>query len=67
MDNIILRYVPLPTTTKGLTVRDETGDYNIYLNARLAYEANAETLQHEIKHIIKNDFARASHVREIEK
>lgn len=67
MDNIFLRYAALPSTVRGLTVQDEAGDYNIYVNARLTYEANQQTLQHEIQHITSNDFNKLSHIRNIEK
>jgi hypothetical protein len=67
MSDIYLRYIPLPCTIKGLTVQDEEGRYNIYLNSKLTYEAHAETLQHEIKHIVNNDFSNPSHVKKIEK
>lgn len=66
MDSIILRYVSLPPKTKGLTVQDEAGDYNIYLNSKLTYEAHTETLQHELQHIDSNDFSKLLHIREIE-
>ena len=67
MDNVYLRYISLPPTIKGLTVQDEAGNYNIYVNSRLTYEANQETLQHEIQHITSNDFTKLSHIRNLEK
>jgi len=67
MDGVFIRYLPLPHTVKGLTVQDEEGNYNVYLNARLSYESHTETLQHEIKHILNNDFQNFLHVKDIEK
>lgn len=67
MSNIICRLVPLPVTVKGLTVQDEFGDYNIYLNNHLTHEANQQTLQHEIQHITNNDFSKDSYIKYIEK
>ncbi len=67
MDNVYLRFVSLPATIKGLTVQDEAGDYNVYINSRLTHEANQQTLQHELRHISNNDFQKLSHVRDIEK
>ncbi len=67
MDDVILRYVSLPAAVKGLTVQDESGDYNIYINTRLTHEANQQTLQHEIKHIASNDFQKFAHIKSIEK
>lgn len=67
MDNLYLRYLDLPCTIKGLTIQDEEGNYNIYLNSRLTYEANLKTLQHEINHINNNDFTNPIHVSKMEK
>lgn len=53
----------MPPIIKGLTVQDESEDYNIYLNAKLTYEAHIETLQHKIKHITNNGFSKLSHIR----
>lgn len=67
MDGIYLRYLSLPPTVKGLTIQDEEGNYNIYLNSRLTYEAHTETLKHEINHITNNDFSKHSHIKNLEK
>lgn len=67
MADIFLRYISLPPTVKVLTVQDEAGDYNIYLNSKLTYEAHTETLQHEIKHIDSNDFSKFVPIKEIER
>lgn len=67
MDNIILRYIALPIKIKGLTVQDEEGDYNIYLNTRYTFEANQQTLQHEMMHITNHDFNKLLHVKDIER
>lgn len=66
-EDIIIRYVSLPHTVRGMTIQDEEGNYNIYLNSRLSHEAHIATLQHEIKHIKNNDFASPSHISELEK
>lgn len=66
MDKVILRYMSLPTSVRGLTVQDEEGDYNIYVNARLAHEASKKTLQHELQHIESSDFGSILHIRDIE-
>lgn len=68
MDDVFIRYLPLPPTIKGLTVLDSEGNYNVYLNARLTHEANRQTLQHELQHIKNNDFSKQNlHIRCIEK
>lgn len=67
MDDIFLRYVSLPPAVHGMTVQDEEGNYNIYLNSRHTYEANVNTFQHEIQHIQNDDFNRQAHIKDIEK
>jgi hypothetical protein len=66
-DEIFLRYVALPATIRGLTVQDEEGKYNIYLNSRFTHESHTKTLQHELEHIEGNDFSKALHIKDIEK
>jgi len=67
MERVILRYISLPPTIKGLTVQDNEGNYNVYLNARHTHESNLQTLHHEIQHIEKRDFSRFEHVKDIER
>lgn len=67
MDKVFLRYVPLPYKTKGLTVQDAEGDYNIYINSHLSNESHFQTLQHEIQHIDNKDFQKQLHIKDIEK
>ena len=67
MENIILRLVPLPTTVRGLTVQDDEGKFNIYLNAKFSHEAHIQTLQHEINHINSNDFSKSLHIKDFDK
>ena len=67
MDAIIVRTIDLPTTVKGMTVLDEEGDYNIYLNARLSGDLQAVAFRHEIEHIRRGDFYSAESVGEKER
>lgn len=67
MDKILVWLVQLPPSCRGLTVQDENGDYNIYLNPRLNYETQKETLLHELEHIKKQDFDSLEHVNLVEK
>lgn len=67
MSEVYLRYLNLSVTVKGLTVQDEEGNYNIYLNPRHTYQALNETLDHEINHITNNDFQKFLHIKDIEK
>lgn len=56
MDCIIIRIIDLPARVPGVTVKDSEGDYNIYLNARLADEARVRAYWHEIDHIRRGHF-----------
>ena len=56
LDDYCIRYVDLPSTTKGLTVEDRDGFYNIYINAKLSFYAQQEALHHELRHVQRNDF-----------
>ena len=49
-----------------MTVQDEEGNYNVYLDSRLTYEAHIETLQHEIQHIASNEINQHWHIKDIE-
>lgn len=55
-ENIKIRYIDLPCTIKGITVQDDNGFYNVYINAKLSEEAQIKALEHEITHIKRDDF-----------
>lgn len=56
MDCIIIRILDLPAAVRGVTVKDAEGDYNVYLNARMADEARVLAYRHEIDHIRRGHF-----------
>ena len=51
MDDIHVRLLKLPSTVYGVTVRDENGDFNVYINSNLSASAQDRALKHEMKHI----------------
>lgn len=53
---MIVRKINLPVSVPGITVLDENGDYNVYLNDRLSCEAQAEAFRHEVEHIKQGHF-----------
>ena len=67
MDVVIIRLIDLPHTVKGMTVLDEEGDYNVYLNARLSGEQRVVAFRHELEHIKNGDFYREDSVGEKER
>ena len=54
MEEVIVRLIDL--TVPGVTVLDEDGNYNVYINARLSFEERKKTLAHELRHINKEHF-----------
>lgn len=62
-----IRYISLPYRIKGITVLDEMGFYNIYINSNLSYDQQKKALLHELQHIARKDFDRTdSSIFEIE-
>ena len=55
-DDIPTRLVNLPHHVPGLSSVTEEGEPMIYLNARLTFEQNRQTFEHELKHINSDDF-----------
>ena len=51
-----VRLVDLPGAVPALVARDETGFYNIYLNARASREQQKKALRHELAHIVRRHF-----------
>ena len=66
MNEIYVRLLSLPMTIRGVTVTDEEGDYNIYINSSLTPDPQTLVLKHEMTHIERNDFASFSDIFEIE-
>ncbi len=56
MDEIIVRIIDLPYWVRGQTVLDQSGNYNIYINARLSAEEQQKAYRHELSHIKDQDF-----------
>lgn len=50
-EDIFVRYIELPIRVNAVTLPDEDGNYNVYINARLSMEAQAEAYEHELYHI----------------
>ncbi len=63
---MIIRKMDLPIGVDGITVLDENGDYNVYLNDRLSYDAQAEAFRHEVEHIKQGHFYKNEDIKKIE-
>jgi len=58
MDDVIVRFVDMPTKIKGMTVLDEDGNYNVYINDRLSHDMRMEVYEHEMMHVKRLDHYR---------
>lgn len=51
LNDIYIRGLELPAKVKGITVLDENGDFNVYINVSLSFAMQMQTTNHEIRHI----------------
>ena len=51
-----VRLVDMPPSIGGAICPNEDGTFSIYINARKSLKAQLAALQHEINHIIDDDF-----------
>ena len=59
--------IDMPVKIRGYIYEDvATGERVCVLNARLSYEANQHTYEHECKHINNNDFESDESINAIE-
>lgn len=56
MGEIFIRLLELPPTIRGATVLDSDGNYNVYINSLLGYDAQRKTARHELIHIKNEHF-----------
>lgn len=51
-----VRLVPLPASVHGVTLPNDDGTFDIYINETLSEAMRKDRLQHEIKHICEDHF-----------
>ncbi len=56
MGEIFVRLKALPLGMNAVTILDCDGNYNVYLNDRLSYDAQRDAYEHELTHIERDDF-----------
>lgn len=57
MEEIYIRSLHrLPTQIKAVTIIDQNGDYNVYVNANLNQDTQDKACKHELNHIYENHF-----------
>ena len=66
MGQIIVRYLDLPYEANGFVREDIEGNYNVYVNSRLSFDMQKETIKHELNHVQRGDFNSESDIRDIE-
>lgn len=57
----------MPPRVNAVTVIDENGDFNVYVNSRLSVEEQQIAYKHECRHIKKDHFHSSKSVEECEK
>lgn len=65
MEDIIVRLTSFPHAIGGVTVVDENGDYNVYLNDLRGDQE--EVYEHEFSHIKNGDFSNAESISVVER
>lgn len=53
-----VRYAPFPPSIEGVTLPNDDGSFDIYINAALSPARQADRLQHELRHIQADHFYR---------
>ena len=56
----------MPIASPGFVIYDETGHCNVYLNGRYNHESNMQTADHELRHILNDDFFNDDDIRTVE-
>ena len=59
-------YQNLPTTIRSYCVETPDGYHTIVLNARMSHEMNRRGYDHEVGHILRDDFHSLEDIDEIE-
>jgi hypothetical protein len=56
MTDTHVRLIPLPIKVEGVTLPNDDGSFDIYINSRLSPARQQETLAHEMRHIRHEHF-----------
>ena len=66
MEEVVVRYINLPMTVRGITAVDEDGNYNVYINSKLSSDRQRIALEHEMTHVNRGDFQSFDDIEDIE-
>lgn len=56
MTDTYVRLIPLPRKVEGVTLPNDDGSFDIYINSRLSPAEQQKTLEHELRHIRQEHF-----------
>ena len=56
MTDTFVRLIPLPVKVEGVTLPNDDGSYDIYINSQLSPSMQQATLEHELRHIRRGHF-----------
>ena len=56
MTDTYIRLVPLPVKVEGVTLPNDDGSFDVYINSRLSPAKQQATLEHELRHIRREHF-----------
>ena len=56
MTDTYVRFISLPARVEGVTLPNDDGSFDIYINSRLSPAMQQETLEHELRHIRHDHF-----------
>lgn len=56
MEDFYIRTVKLPGSVRGVTIPNDDGTFNVFINSSLSPECSNDTLEHELNHIKKDHF-----------
>lgn len=54
--NIFIRFLPLPERVRAVTLPNDDGTFDIYINSSLPEELRYKALDHELRHIGQDHF-----------
>lgn len=62
-----VRILDLPPAVEGVTLPNDDGTFDIYLNSRLSPRRRKECLEHELRHIFRDHFYSERPVEDLER
>lgn len=62
-----VRLIPFPVySVGGMVMPNPDGSFSVYINSNLSQERQKQALDHELEHILNNDFYNGVPIHEIE-